>query len=114
MNGRTRVHSALRLLACGTIRRLLAERELQAAVLSFQPCRLERPLEPTCITLQQLKRFRPVDGEARADLAAFADIETHINASEFRRIEADVELTRTFLGTRGDLDGNRGSRERYR
>ena len=42
-----------------------------------------------------------------------ADVETHVDAAEFGRIEADVELARAVLGARGDLDGDRARGERH-
>ena len=64
------------------------------------------------VAAQHVERLRLLDHQPRGDVAAAIDIETHVDASELRRVEADLEAVVAGLGARGDLD--REAFERHR
>src|SRR5262249_48926407 len=83
---------------------LIAQRELQAVIGGFQAGLLERALELRLLTLQELQRFRAVDGDVRGDLAVAVDVEAHLDAAKLGRIEPDVELVGAGLCPRRNRD----------
>ena len=83
----------------------------------FKPACSPRALELRLLTLQQIERIGALGGHVRCHLAVVIDGEAHVDATEFGRIEPDVELVGAGLRSRcngdrepGDWDCGGGSR----
>jgi len=64
------------------------------------------------LVLQKRQRVGAIGGHVRGHLAVAVDIETHVDAPEFWRVEPDVELA--GAGLRAGGDGDRKPRNRDR
>jgi hypothetical protein len=84
--------------------RLIPQAELQAVVGGLQACLLKRALELRLLALQELQGIGPLRGHMRGHLTAAVDRKTHIDPTEFRRVEPDVELMRAGLRPRCNGD----------
>ncbi len=91
---------------------MIAQRELEAVVRGFQSGLLERAFELRLLTLQQFERVGAVSGNVRGDLAVAIDVEMHVDATEFGRVETNFKLVGAGLRPRDDCDRKPGDRNR--
>ena len=93
---------------------VVAQRELQAVVGSFQPGILQSAFEAGGVAPQQVERIGAVGDQARCDVAVVIDVEANLDAAELGRIETDFESVFTLDRLGGDFDGHAGERYRRR
>ena len=87
-----------------TRQRLIAQAELEPVIGGFQARLVERLFELRLLVLQELQRVGAVGGHVRRHLAVAVNIETYVEAPEFRRIEPDFELVGAGLRANSDRD----------
>ena len=92
------------------LRKLLAQREFHRVVGGLEPGLLQRAFELVGVALEQVKRFAPLDNQARGGVAVAVDVELDVNAAEFRRIETDFEVLLASRRLRCDLDRDAAER----
>jgi len=95
-----------------TGQRLIAQAELECIIGGFQARLVERLFKLRLLVLQELQRVGAVGGHVRRHLAVAINVETYVDAPEFRRIEPDVELVGAGLRADSDRDGQSRHRDR--
>src|SRR6056297_2062615 len=73
---------------------VIAQRQIDSILGWLETGLLESPLQRARIALQELQRLDPVHHEPRLDGALIIDVEAHRDASEFSRVETNIEATR--------------------
>ena len=110
--GKPRVALVLALIVLLAAGILFAQRELQAVVGCFQARILQGALQPGGITAQHVERFGALHDQARGHVAVLIDIEAHVDATQFRRIETDFEAVAAISRARDDFGGKAADRDR--
>ena len=72
-----------------TQQRLIAQGELESVIGGFEARLVERLFKLRLLVLQELQRVGAVGGHVRRHLAVAINVETYVDAPEFRRIEPD-------------------------
>jgi hypothetical protein len=92
------------------VRRLIAQRKLQAVVGGFQTGVLQGALQAGGVAAQQIEGVGAVRDHARGHIAVAVDVEANLDAAELGRIEADLEMVLAGGSLAGDFDRDAGER----